>query len=129
MLKQKNITVHVISLCVLLIGFVLARYVFLKLHNMYQWPVFLLMVGMFIIVISFFLKTKKLPVFTALAYTVGFWAGVIFQTDGVDVGGAKTNNLWIIWTIVFISFPMVATIVTKTFSVIKREKRDRQTEV
>lgn len=38
---------------------------------------------------------------------IGFVAGVFFEIDGVDAGGAITNNLWIIWTVVFVGFAVL----------------------
>ena len=70
--------------------------------------------------ISFFFKGKITPIFTAVAYTVGFIAGAIFQTDGVDVGGGTTNNLWIIWVIVFVCLTLAGVICEKFIGSVKK---------
>ena len=56
MLNKKNIILHLLSLCVLCIGFVLCRYMFFDIHGMKAWPVDLFVVGIVFLVISFFLK-------------------------------------------------------------------------
>ena len=33
---------------------------------------------------------------------VGFLAGTLFHAEGLDSGGGKTDNLWMIWTVVFL---------------------------
>lgn len=102
MLNKKNLIIHFLSLGALCIGFILSRYVFFDIHGMRQWPAVLFGIGIIAIAISFILKGKVMPVCTALSYTVGFISGIIFQTDGTDAGGTPTNNLWIIWTVVFV---------------------------
>ena len=102
MLNKKNVAIHLISLCALCLAFVVIRYLFFEIHGMKQWPELLFIVGVVVLTVSLVVKAKMVPVFTALAYIIGFAAGVFLQTDGVDPGGARTNNLWIIWTIVFI---------------------------
>lgn len=102
MLNKKNVRNHLISLCILSLGFILTRYIFFDIHGMKQWPEILFIVGLIIWGISFVAKAKTVPICLALSHIIGFVAGVIFQTDGVDAGGARTNNLWIIWTLVYI---------------------------
>lgn len=123
MLNKKNIIVHLLSLYVLCIGFVLCRYVFFDIHGMKQLPVWLFVVGMVSTAISFFLGGKTTPICTAVAYIVGFIAGVIFQTDGVDVGGGTTNNLWIIWVVVFVCLTLAGIICEKFIGSVKKSTK------
>lgn len=102
MLSKKNTIIHLLSLCVLCIGFVLCRYVFFDIHGNRGLPACLFIIGLVCVVISFPFRGKVMPICTALAYIVGFIVGAIFQTDGVDAGGGATNNLWIIWAAVFV---------------------------
>ena len=113
MLNKKNIIVHLLSLCVLCISFVMCRYVFFDIHGMKQLPIWLFVVGMVSMAVSFFLKGKTIPICTAVAYIVGFIAGVLFQTNGLDAGGGTTNNLWIIWSTVFICLILIGIISEK----------------
>ena len=119
---KKNLILHLISLGILGVGYVLTRYIFFDDHGMKQWPLVLFVCGIVIISVSFFAKAKQVPVITALSYIVGFVAGVVFQTDGVDAGGGRTNNLWIIWAVVFVCFTL-ASILTKLI-VIWKQKQD-----
>ena len=63
----------------LCIGFVLCRYVFFDIHGIMGLPVWLFVVGMVSMAISFFLEGKTTPIFTALAYIIGFIAGALFM--------------------------------------------------
>ena len=108
MKEKKNFILHLISFGILRAGYILTRYVFLDLHGMKQWPLTLFICGLIVIGISFIAKAKRVSLFTALSYIAGFAVGVIFQTDGLDAGGTKTNNLWIIWTVVFICTTLVS---------------------
>lgn len=120
MLNKKNVMVRLLSLCILCIGLILCRYVFFEIHGMKQWPELLFIVGLFFGVVSFLVKANLTPVFISLAYIVGFLVGLVFQTDGVDAGGARTNSLWIIWTLVFICFT-VAGIVSELIVASRKE--------
>ncbi|MGN0341749.1 MAG: hypothetical protein ACI4DO_03055 [Roseburia sp.] len=112
---------HLISLGILGVGYVLTRYIFFDDHGMKQWPLVLFVCGIVIISVSFFAKAKQVPVITALSYIVGFVAGVVFQTDGVDAGGGRTNNLWIIWAVVFVCFTL-ASILTELIAIWKQKQ-------
>jgi len=104
-LLQQNkevLLAHLISFGILLLGFVLCRYAFFGLHGMKEWPVDLLLVGIVAVLISLFAGKQYVPWFTAGGYIFGFLLGVLFHTEGTDPGGGKTDNLWIIWTVVFL---------------------------
>lgn len=110
MKHKKNAIIHLVSFGILCVGFILTRYIFFEVHGMKQLPLVLFLSGIVVIGIAFLAKARQVSVFTALAYNVGFVAGVIFQNDGVDAGGTRTNNLWIIWTVVFVCFVLSAII-------------------
>lgn len=112
MKNQKRIVTLLISAALLLTGFVLTRYVFFDLHGMKQWPLTLLVIGTIVAGISSVFKARLIPVVTAAAYSVSFLIGALLQTDSVDAGGMHTNNLWIIWTGVFL-FLTIAGIVAE----------------
>lgn len=101
MLSNKNIFTHVAAFFVLLGGCLLCRYAFFSYHGMAAWPETLYHIGSGLLAISFVCKWRITPFCIALGYSIGFVAGFLFQTDGVDPGGGTTNNLWIIWTAVF----------------------------
>lgn len=92
----------VISAGLLCAGYVLTRYVFFDLHGMKQWPLTLLIIGTIIAGISVVLKARVIPIVTGAAYSVSFLMAALLHTDSFDAGGMRTNNLWIIWTGVFL---------------------------
>ena len=102
MLNKKKIMIHVLSLGALCIGFILCRYVFFDIHGMKQWPVILFGIGIIAIVISFILNGKISPVCTAFSNKVEYLVGIMFTNRGTAKGGTPANNLWIIWTAVFV---------------------------
>lgn len=107
--NQKTVMIHLVSLCILCAGLMLCRYALFDIHGMKQLPWQLFVCGVAIIGISFFVKAKRAAVFTAVSHIVGFWAGVFFQSDGVDAGGGRGNDFWIIWTAVFAGCIALAT--------------------
>ncbi len=122
-MTKKNM-IYFISLCMLCIEFILCRYVFFEIHGMKDWSLILFLFGLFVMVISFLLKARLVSIFTAIAYMVGWIAGIIFQTNDVDLGGGRTNSLWILWTVVFI-FSVILSVLIQLI-VIKKKKIDKK---
>lgn len=101
-MAKKNMILHLASFCVVCLEFILCRYVLFPIHGMKEWSFDLFLFCLIVIAISFFVKTSLIPIFSSLSYIVGFVIGLIFQTDGIEPAGGKTNNLCIIWTTVII---------------------------
>ena len=108
----KRTVTLLISAVLLCVGYVLTRSVFVDLHGMKQWPLTLLIIGAIIAGISVVQKARVIPIFIGAAYSVSFLMAALMQTDSVDAGGMRTNNLWIIWTGVFL-FLTAASIVAE----------------
>ena len=90
------------TIAVLFVSFLLCRFTFLDLHGSYQYPVFLLLAGIFAAIIAAIFDGRKVMICTMIGYIGGFAFGIMFGVDGVDQGGAATNNWWVLWTISFI---------------------------
>ena len=104
-LKNKKCLVnHVIALGILLVGFILGRYVFFDVHGMKEFPVVLLVLGLVVMVISVLTTKKILPYFISVGYIIGFVFGFIFQVTKMDANGVSVNNLWVIWAVVYVAF-------------------------
>lgn len=84
------------------ISYWLCRFSFFEMHGMKQWPDLLAILSITIIVIATIFGNRIIPVATIVGYMGGFILAMIFNTDGVDPGGGRTNNAWIIWGTVFI---------------------------
>ena len=114
-MKKINKT-SVISLLILVISFIVVRYVFFETHGMKQFP-FMLFLPLFIaMIISCFINVKIIPFVAALSYPIGFIIAAVFQTNGIDAGGGATSNLWIIWTFIVIAAIIISVIVEKISS-------------
>ncbi|MDR2996364.1 MAG: hypothetical protein LBV11_21610 [Bacillus cereus] len=79
-------------------------------HNSKDWALILFLFGFFIILIAGCFYLKKVMVSAVAGYIIGFMCGIIFNKDGLDSGGGKTNNWWIIWTIPFLAIIMTGII-------------------
>ena len=100
----KKRIVGIVSLLVLTGSYLLVRYPLLDLHYMLEWPFDLLIPGAAVIVTAGIILGKRIvPVFTAVGYILGFFAGFLFQSDYYDIGGGRLNNMWIIWTSTYLT--------------------------
>ena len=107
-MKSKNPNAaYFYSLCILCVGYLLCARLLFAVHQMKQWPVILAMCAAVIIALCALRKAPLAAVWTSIAYSAGCAAGAVFQRDGVDPGGGRTNNLWITWTAVFVLITIV----------------------
>ena len=105
---NKGKKIALLSASVLMIGFVLIRFLLFELHGMKQWPFILMLLCLVVIVISIMLKAKMASIVSSVSYIIGFFIGYFFQKNGIDNGGGTTNNLWIIWTVIIILTVLVS---------------------
>ena len=66
--------------------------------------------GIAVLIISFLLKCQHLPLISANGYLVGFVAGLSFRTNGFDPGGGRTNNMWLIWLVVWLGVALIGVV-------------------
>lgn len=100
--RRNRILWGVSMIGLLAISYFLCRFVFFEMHGMKQWPNLLAIVGLIIIVIASISGRRSLSIATLIGYLGGFILAMIFNADGVDQGGGRTNNDWKIWGTVFI---------------------------
>ena len=107
---MKKYGVGIISVVVLLLGFVLCRYVFFDVHGMKSWPLMLLAVGGVVLVLSVLCKCRCLPWFTSLGYPVSFAIAAVFQQTHTSPSGMTSNNLYLIWIIAYAAIIVIGVI-------------------
>lgn len=93
------------KICVLIafiLSYLLVRFIFFDLHGMKSWPNTLAVLGLIIVVIGILTNNQRLSLSTVIAYIGGFIIAMIFNKDGLDPGGGRTNNAWIIWGVFFL---------------------------
>ena len=105
--NKMSLISHGIALGVLLVGFILGRYVFFDVHGMKEFPTTLLILGLVVMVISAITSKKVLPYFISAGYIIGFVFGFLFQVTKMDANGVSANNLWVIWSGVYVAFIIV----------------------
>ena len=111
MKNKMRILTALLSVVLLLAGYVLTRYMLFDLHGMKQWPLILLIISTVVVVAAWVQKSRLIPLITSAAYTASFFSGVLFHTNSVDPGGTATNNLWIIWTGMYLLIILVSIII------------------
>ena len=74
------------------------------IHRMGTFPKNLATLGLIFCFYSLLGRWNFTYIFTCLGYGVTFILGAIFQADGVDPGGGRTNSLWKIWFLSHLGF-------------------------
>lgn len=122
-MTKRRIITHIIALCVLTAGYMLCEnvlfdyFTFGDMAGVYFWA------GCFVTVVSFFANGRIVPICASAGYWAAFAAGAVFQTDGVDPGGAATNNFWIIWGCIYICVIVLSIVCEIVLRVIGKGKR------
>lgn len=83
-------------------SFLLCRFPLFALHGMKQWPGVLAGLGCLALLAAMVLKGRRLAVAAGLGYLAGFGAALLFHRQGLDPGGGRTDNFWIIWTVFYL---------------------------
>lgn len=101
------------------ISYWVCRFLLFDMHGMKQWPDFLAVLSAAIIIIASLSGNRIVSAAAVTGYMGGFVLSMIFNTDGTDPGGGRTNNAWIIWGGVLLLLIMVGI----TFSIIYKHIR------
>ena len=99
-------------LCLVLLAgeYLLIRGPLFAWHGMIQWPLILALPAAGGIVLGLIPGVKDMDLWAVVGYGLGFGAGLVFHQPGMDPGGSRTDNLWLIWTavlLVFLAVPLL----------------------
>ena len=100
--RKNKILLGVSMIGLLAISYWIFSYALFDIHGMKQWVNILAIVSFIIIIIAFINNRRIISMMTIVGYIGGFILAMLFNTDGIDQGGGRINNGWIIWVIVFI---------------------------
>ena len=122
--KVKSRVVWVVAATMALcVCYVLSRHDVLgQWHFMKQWPLSLFVFGLIIIAVTAFTFSKKVMICTPIGYIVGFVLAMMFNADGVDQGGGRTNNAWGIWIVSFVIILLIGIMWELVGRYLKRKK-------
>lgn len=93
---KERITIFGVCAIILLIGFIVFRFVLFDMHGMKEWPLDLLVAGLILSFVGAAIKGHFTCCFTVVGYIFGFAAAMNFSTGG------SADNGWIIWLAVFV---------------------------
>lgn len=96
--KTRNIW-GIVTVGMIFLSYLLVRFALFDLHGMKDWPNFLAIFSIVVVVLASILKKRKVFVGVVFGYIVGFAVAVLFNTNNSDPGGGRSNNAWIIWTV------------------------------
>lgn len=79
---NKNTMIDIISIIMLILGFLIFRYVLFDIHGMGEFPFLLFIFGVIIEAISFILRWHKIMLCTSFGYNSGFILGSVLIKNG-----------------------------------------------
>ena len=86
---------------VLIISYILVRFVFFDIHGMKDFPDTLILIAGALTALFILLNKNVSAFLSCFGYIIGFYIGTIFHTSYVDVITGKSDNLWLIWLIAY----------------------------
>lgn len=112
--------VSLVGIVVLILSFLLVRFLLFDQHGMKQWPLILAVATLILMIIALWGRYKITSLFMSLSYLLGYFLSLVFQMSGVDPGGGRTSNQWILWAIFILLISLIGVIVE--YFVTKRNK-------
>jgi len=108
------------------LSFVLCRYVLFGLHGMKDWPDILAVAGAVVLLGALATGRRALSVMTVVGYLGGFATGMLFGVNGMDPGGGRTNNGWLIWMLAMLLCIAVGVLLSVVQSSLRKRRQQRQ---
>jgi len=105
--QTKTLLWAAVSAAVLGIGFAVCRYALFDLHGMKGWPRLLFLLGLAVLCAAAFFRAKRVMLCTALGYPAAFLLGLLFRSEGIDIHGGATDNLWVWFTFLLAGFVLL----------------------
>ena len=84
----------IVSIVVLIVEFIICRYILFDMHGMKEYPMYLFILGVIVLLIAAFLKSRFVATLTVLGYIMGFVYSTSFGSD----------KDWLVWGIIYIIF-------------------------
>lgn len=103
---KERITIFLISTAILLVGFIIFRYVLFDMHGMKEWPFDLFVVGLILCLVGALLKGYFTCCFTVVGYILGFAIGI----NALE-GTAGEASGWLFWLVVFVGLSVVGIVI------------------
>ena len=101
-MKKKYTITHIASIILLMMGFVLCRYILFRSHGMKEWPVVLFLAGVIVLGISIYRKKLYLPLFISLGYPISWVIGA-FKRAICKVFSVLMGAVCVLAIVVFIA--------------------------
>ena len=101
-MKNNNVKIHLLSLVILTIGFIVANLVMPMQSGFGNRGKMIAIFTLVILCASFLMNGKVVPLITSSGFLVTFFLAFIFQKDSLDPAGARTNNFSYIWVFTFL---------------------------
>lgn len=99
---KRNWTYWLVSGVILLLSFVVCRYGLFDLHGMKSWPKHLFLMGGLFFLIAMGMRSRYIPLFTAVGYPLAFAVGLLFRHGGPTPHGGTIDRLWLVWTVTYL---------------------------
>lgn len=112
---DKKLKVSIISLIIVIINYVLTRFIFFDLHQMKDFTDTMTLLSACLTVI-FLLSDNILSCFvSSISNIIGFVLGYMFNTTTIDYITGNTNNFWLIWIGSYIILVILSMLLYKMF--------------
>ena len=99
---RNHLWMVLISYSLLGIFYLLTRHLTFGLHGMKSWPDLMALIALILLSLAIGFKRRILTGFVLAGHIGGYVLAMLFQRDGIDPGGGRTNNAWLIWLISFL---------------------------
>lgn len=114
---NKKIKLSILLVIIIIINYILTRFVFFNLHNMKDWTDFMTLLSACLTCILLLSNNIVGSIFSSIGNIISFFIGLNFYTEKIDYITGNTNNMWLIWTVSYIIIVIIGIVINKLFHV------------
>ena len=102
-MNRKHFLQAIFAAIILLLEFLLCRFILFDWHGMKDFPLLLFFFGIGVIFLFLPSVSHAIRFSVPIGYAAGFFSGILLHSYGTDPGGGKTDDLWLIWGAVYLA--------------------------
>ena len=110
---------------IIVISYILVRYVFFEMHKMKDFPDTLALIASALTALLIMTNKNITAVFSSFGYIVGFYIGSIYHKSYVDIVTGKSDNLWLIWLISYVIIIGVGFVLDELMFHVKHKRKNK----
>ena len=114
---NKKYNISIIYLVIVLITYILTRFIFFNVHGMKEFPNTMILLSGALTCLFILSNNYVAATCSSLGNLLSFFIGMMFHKSYVDVITGNNDNFWLIWLVSYIIVVILGMVIGKMFHV------------